>query len=129
MPEEITMEKFKAEHSGLYDSIHALGVEEGIRKERERAVSILKKSKVFKDMTDIALESVESGATFENSVIKFQEKQLDGLQKASVASLGPDAEEAPAKKQMTHLERAREYQKEHNCSTTEALKATADKRQ
>ncbi len=89
MPEEITMEKLKAEHSGLYDSIHALGVEEGIKKERERAVSILKKSKVFKDMSDIAVEAVENGVTFENAVIKFQEKQLDGLQKASVPPLGP----------------------------------------
>lgn len=129
MPEQITLEKLKAEHSDLYDSIHALGVEEGIKKERERAVSILNKSKVFKDMTDIAVETVENGATFENAVIKFQEKQLEGLQKASVPPLGPDAEEEPPKKQMTHLERAREYQKEHNCSTTEALKATADKRQ
>lgn len=129
MFEEITLEKLKAERSDLYNSIHALGVEEGIKKERERAVSILKKSKVFKDMSDIAIESVESGVTFENAVIKFQEKQLDGLQKASVRPLGPDAEEDPVKKQMTHLERARQYQKEHSCSTTEALKATADKRQ
>ncbi len=128
MSEEITMEKLKAEHSGLYNSIHALGVEEGMKKERERAVSILKKSKVFKDMSDIAIEVVENGATFENAVIKFQEKQLDGLQKASVPPLGPDAEEEPVKKQTTHLERARQYQKEHGCSTTDALKATADKR-
>jgi hypothetical protein len=129
MSEEITLEKLKAERSDLYNSIHALGVEEGIKKERGRAVSILKKSKVFKDMADIAIESVESGVTFENAVIKFQERQLEGLQKTSVPPVGPDAEEEPAKKQMTHLERARQYQKEHSCSTTEALKATADKRQ
>lgn len=128
MFEEITFEKLKAERSDLYNSIHALGAEEGIKKERERAVSIFKKSKVFKDMADIAIESVESGVTFENAVIKFQEKQLDGLQKTSVPPVGPDAEEEPAKKQMTHLERAKAYKQERSCSMTEALKKTADKR-
>lgn len=128
MFEEITLEKLKAERSDLYSSIHALGAEEGVKKERERAVLILKKSKAFKDMTDIALDSIESGAAFENAVIKFQDKQLEGLQKASVPAVGPDIEE-PVKKQMTHLERARQYQKERACSMTDALKATADKRQ
>lgn len=128
MFEEITFEKLKAERSDLYSSIHALGAEEGIKKERERAVSIFKKSKVFKGMGDIALEAVEGGLTFENAVIKFQEKQLDGLQKTSVPPVGPDAEDEPAKKQMTHLERAKAYKQEHSCSMTEALKKTADKR-
>lgn len=127
MPEEITLEKLKSDHSGLYNSIHALGVEEGMKKERERSVLILKKSKAFKDMADIALETVETGATFENAVIKFQDKQLEGLQKSSVPTLGPDAEEEPAKKQVTHLERAKRYQKEHGGSMTDALKATAQK--
>ena len=60
--------------------------------------------------------------------IEIGAQDLDGLQKASVPPLGPDAEEEPVKKQTTHLERARQYQKEHGCSTTDALKATADKR-
>lgn len=38
-------------------------------------------------------------------------------------------EEEPAKKQATHLERAKAYRQEHGCSMTDALKATADKRQ
>jgi hypothetical protein len=128
MPDEITLEKLKEEHSGLYNSIYALGVEEGESKERERALSILKKSKVFKDMGDLAVEAIENGSTFENAVIKFQDKQLEGLQKASIPPLGPDDEEEPAKKQMTHLERAGVYQKEHGGSMTEALKATAQKK-
>jgi hypothetical protein len=128
MFEEITLEKLKAERSDLYNSIHALGVEEGTKKERERAVLILKKSKVFKNMADIALEAVDGGATFENAVIKFQEKQLEGLQKTSVPPVGPDVEEEPVKKQMTHLERAKVYKQEHSCGMTEALQKTADKR-
>lgn len=128
MFEEITLEKLKAERADLYNSIHALGVEDGVKKERERAVAILKKSKVFKNITDIAVEAVESGATFENAVIKFQEKQLEGLQKVSVPAVGPDIEQEPAKKQATHLERAKAYRQEHGCSMTDALRATADKR-
>ena len=129
MFEEITLEKLKAERSDLYNSIHALGVEEGTKKERERGVAIFKKSKGFKDMNDLALEAVESGLTLEGATIKFQEKQLEGLQKASVPPVGPDAGEDLSKKPATHLEKARAYKLEHSCSMTEALKITADKRQ
>ena len=129
MFEEITLEKLKAERSDLYNSIHALGVEEGTKKERERAGSILKKSKGFKDMNDLALESIDNGASIEQATIKFQEKQLEGLQKASVPPVGPDTGEDLSKKPATHLEKARAYKLEHSCSMTEALKITADKRQ
>lgn len=128
MFEDLTLEKLKAERSDLYNSVHALGVEEGTKKERERAVSILKKSKAFKDMTDLAVESIETGASFDQAVIKFQDKQLEGLQKTSAPGVGPDNDEDPAKKQKTHLERARAYKQEHNCSMTEALRQTAEKR-
>lgn len=128
MFEELTLEKLKAERSDLYNSVHALGVEEGTKKERERAVSVLKKGKVFKDMGDLALESIESGASLDQAVIKFQEKQLDGLKKTSVPGVGPDVEEDSSKKQKTHLERAKVYKQEHSCSMTEALQKTADKR-
>ncbi len=129
MFEDLTLEKLKAERSDLYNSVHALGVEEGTKKERERAVLILKKSKAFKDMADLAVESIETGASFDQAVIKFQDKQLEGLQKASAPGVGPDKDEDPAKKQKTHLERARAYKQEHNCSMTEALRATAEKKQ
>jgi len=56
-------------------------------------------------------------------------EKLEGLQKASVPPVGPDAGEDLSKKPATHLENARAYQQEHNCSMTEALKITADKRQ
>lgn len=127
MFEDLTLEKLKAERSDLYNSVHALGVEDGTKKERERSVSILKKSKAFKDMTDLAIESIETGASFDQAVIKFQDKQLEGLKKASVPGVGPDIDEDPAKKQKTHLERAKAYKEEHKCSMTEALRATAEK--
>ena len=71
MLEEITLEKLKAERSDLYGSIHAQGAEEGTKKERERAVAILKKAKAFKDMGDLALEAVESG--------RLQKKSLESM--------------------------------------------------
>jgi len=128
MFEELTLEKLKAERSDLYNSVHALGVDEGTKNERERGVAILKKSKAFKDMNDLALEAVESGLTIDGATIKFQEKQLEGLQKASVPPVGPDLDEDPAKKPVTHLEKATAYKQEHGCSMTEALLKTADKR-
>lgn len=128
MFEELTLEKLKADRSDLYNSVYALGVEEGTKKERERAVSVLKKAKVFKDMTDLALESVESGASLDQAVIKFQDKQLEGLKKSSAAEVGPDFGDDPIKSQKTHLERAKIYKQEHSCSMTEALRRTADQR-
>ncbi|MDD5422825.1 MAG: hypothetical protein PHT32_05340 [Candidatus Omnitrophica bacterium] len=135
MYETLTVEELKKEKPDVFNSIHSLGVEEGKKtgleegrtKERERAVSILKKSKEYKDMTDLAVDAIEKGSTLEQATIVFQDKQLEGLKKAAPASPGPDAEEGKDK-QKTHLEKARAYKAEHNCSMTEALKATAPKR-
>jgi len=135
MLEELTLEQLKKEKPDVYNSVFALGTEEGKKtgfedgktKERERAVSILKKSKGFKDMTDLAIDAVEKGQTLDQATIVFQDKQLEGLKKASPASPGPDADEAKDKGK-THLERARAYKAENKCSMTAALKATAEKR-
>jgi len=125
MFEELTLEKLKDERSDLYAAVHALGIEEGTKKERERSVLIFKKAKAFKDMTDLALEAVENGLTLDGATIKFQERQLEGLQKASLQPLGPDAPETSHKPQ-SHLERARAYKEGHGCSMTEALLKTAE---
>ena len=135
MYETLTVEELKKEKPDVFNSIHSLGVEEGKKtgleegktKERERAVSILKKSKDFKDMTDLAVDAVEKGSTLDQATITFQDKQLEGLKKAAPASPGPDAEEGKDKAK-THLEKAKAYKSEHKCSMTEALKATAPKR-
>ena len=135
MYETLTVEELKKEKPDVFNSIHSLGVEEGKKtgleegrtKERERAVSILKKSKGFKDMTDLAIDAVEKGQTLDQATIVFQDKQLEGLKKASPASPGPDADEAKDKGK-THLERARAYKAENKCTMTAALKATAEKR-
>lgn len=136
MFENLTVEQLKGERADIFDSIFKLGLDEGIKKggeygqkqERERVVSILKKAGAFRDMNDLALVAVENGLSLDQSTISFQEKQLTGLQDAQAPGVGPDGDESKGRKPTTHLERARAYRQEHNCSMTEALKATAEKR-
>jgi hypothetical protein len=135
MFEDLTVEKLKAERKDLYDSVHSTGSEEGLKKgteegqklERERVLSILKEAKNFKDMGDLAFEAIEKGLTLDKALISFQKKQLEGLKGASPENPGPDAD-TDGKGKKSHLDKAREYQKEHNCSMTQALQATAEKR-
>ena len=79
-------------------------------------------------MNDLAIAAVENGLTLEQATISFQDKQLAGLQHAQAPDVGPDNDEDKGKKPTTHLERAHAYKQEHNCSMTDALKATAEKR-
>lgn len=135
MFEELTLEALQKERSDLFDKAKGIGFEEGtkkgneegVKKERDRAVSILKKAKTFKDMTDLAIQAVEDGSNLDQATVKFQEKQLDGIKAAHPASPGPDNEDK-TKEKKTHLERAKAYKEEKGCSMTAALKATADKR-
>ena len=136
MYEELTIDVLKKEKPDVFDSIHKIGLEEGrkaggeeaAKLERDRAVSILKKSAYFKDMTDLAISAVEEGMTLDQATVKFQEKQLDGLKNAGPENPGPDGGDEKGKKKLSHLERAKAYKEEHNSSMTEALKATAEKR-
>lgn len=136
MFENLTLEQLKKERADIFDSIFKSGTDEGVKKggeygqklERERAVSILKKAKAFKDMNELALVAVENGLSLDQATISFQDKQLTGLQNAAAPGVGPDSDEEKGKKPTTHLEKARVYRQEHNCSMTEALKATAEKR-
>jgi len=125
---DLTLEKLKEERKDIFDAAHKQGFDAGVQEERSRAVAILKKAESFQGMSALALESVEQGLTLDQSVVKFQQKRLDDIEKASAPVVGPDGEEV-SKKKVTHLERARQYQKEHGCGMTDALKATADKRQ
>jgi len=136
MYEELTFEGLQKERPDLFDKAKGIGLEdgnkkgneEGVKKERERCLSVLKKSKAFKDATDLAIAAIEDGSNLDQATVKFQEKQLDGIKNAHPGSPGPDAEADKGKGNKTHLERAREYKEEHNCSMTDALKATAEKR-
>ena len=126
--DELTLDQFKEKHKELFNTIQKEGISLGVQQERERSVAILKKAISFEGMNDLAMESVEQGLSVDQAVINFQQKRLDDLQKASAPQVGPDGEEQP-KKKLSHLEKAKEYQKEHGGSMTDALKATAEKRQ
>jgi len=126
--DELTVEKLREERKDVFETVLKQGFDAGVQDERIRTVSILKKAETFQGMGALAIESVEKGLTLDQSVVKFQQKRLDDIEKASAPVVGPDGEEIP-KKKMTHLERARQYQKDHSCNMTDALKATADKRQ
>lgn len=126
--DQLTVEKLKEERKDIFEAVLKEGFEAGVQDERLRVVSIMKKAETFQGMSALALESVERGLTLDQSVVKFQQKRLDDIEKASAPVVGPDGEEV-SKKKVTHLERARQYQKEYGCGMTDALKATADKRQ
>jgi len=136
MYEELTFEGLQKERPDLFDKAKGIGLEdgnkkgneEGVKKERERCLSILKKSKAFKDATDLATTAIEDGSNLDQATVKFQEKQLDGIKNAHPGSPGPDAEADKGKGKQTHLERAKAYKEEKGCSMTDALKATAEKR-
>lgn len=121
---DLTLEQLKTERKDLFDSIFQEGSASGVQQERDRAVSILKKAQAFEGLNDMALEAVEQGITLDQAVINFQQKRLDDLDNASAPKVGPDGEDEP-KKKLTHLERAKAFQREHGGSITDALKATA----
>jgi len=137
MLENLTVDQLKQEKEDVFNAVHLsgfeegkkVGVEEGAGQEKERTLSILKKAAAFKNMDDLAIEAVENSLSLDQAVIKFQEKQLKGLQKESPENPGPDGDEPETKSKLSHLEKAEIYKKEHSCSMTDALQATAEKRQ
>ena len=134
MFETLTIDELKKEKQDLFEEVRKLGHEDGLKTgkeegqklERERAVSILKEAANFKDMHELAFEAIEKGLNLDQAIISFQKKQLEGLKTAAPDGPGPDSEEEKGKK--SHLERANAYKDEHNCSMTEALQKTAEKR-
>jgi len=126
MFEELTVEQLKQERNDLVESVRKEGFEAGVKQERERAFSILKKAEAFEGMGAIALEGIEKGISLDQATINFQQKRLNDLEASSAPKVGPDVEKEPAKK-LSHLERAKKYQQEHGGSMTDALKATAEK--
>ncbi|MCK9555007.1 hypothetical protein M0R36_04220 [bacterium] len=125
--EAITIEQLKNEHKELFDTVFQQGVENGVKEERTRVVSIMKTAEEFTGMNQLALSAIEEGLSEDKSRINFQHKRLKDLELSSAPQVGPDDEEEP-KKQMSHLEKAKQFQQEHGGTITDALKATAEKR-
>lgn len=125
---DLTVEMLKSEKSDVAEALLKEGRESGAQKERERVLAILKEAKGFEGMEALAQEAIEKGDSVEAALGKFKDKRLAELEKNAPSNLGPDDDKDSSKKQKTHIERARAYKEEHNCSMTEALRATAEKR-
>ena len=123
----LTIEQLKSEHKDVFEAVKKEGFDSGVESERARSVSILKEAQSFEGMQKLAFSAIETGLNPEKAVISFQQKRLDDLENASAPQVGPDTEAEP-KKKVSHLDRAKQYEQEHNCSMTEALQATAEKR-
>jgi hypothetical protein len=125
---DVTLEQLKTERKDLFDAAYSEGETAGRDGERDRVVSILKKAQTFEGMQEASLEAVEKGVSAEQAEITFREKRLENLEKTSAPEVGPDAEEEP-KKEMSHLDRAKAFQKENGGTLTDALKATAEEKE
>jgi signal peptide peptidase SppA len=133
---ELTVDALKRERPDLVGSIESVikvssdAVKvDAVKAETARVVAILDKSKGFLDVAgvpELVKASIEKGESVEAAEKAFMQKKLDALQGAAPAKPGANAAE-PVKAK-THLELAREYAKEHKCSMTVALNATAPAR-
>lgn len=128
---ELTVDVLKKERPDLFDSIHneglGAGKAEGLKNERARATEIVKESLGFKDAGELALKAVEEGLSVDKALLSFKDKQLKELEAGAPGSAGPNADE-PEKGKMSHIDRAKAYQKEHGGSMTDALKVTVEPR-
>jgi hypothetical protein len=124
---DLTLEMLKKERADLVDSLIAEAKAENLKAEKERIIAILDTAKAFPGMEALVYEAVKNGETAGALLEKLKNQRLEDLKKKSPASAGPGDD--PAKTQAkTHLERAKEYQKQFGGTITEALKATAEKR-
>lgn len=124
MPVEIkdlTADQLRKERPDLVAVLH--------QEERSRALTIVKNAHsefAGMGMETIMEESLESGKSIDASLAAMRKKRLDDLSAKGNKAPGADTE-VPAKK--SHLERAKDYAKEHKCGIVEALRATAEPRQ
>lgn len=125
---DLTLDLLKAERADLVSSLITEAKAESLKSEKERVIAILETSKAFPGMEALAFEAVKNGDTSTALLEKLKAQRLEDLKTKSPASAGPGSDD-PAKVQpKTHLEKAKEYQKQFGGTITGALKATAEKR-
>lgn len=121
---ELTVEVLKKERPDLVEGLQS----EAVKDERVRCLTIVKttnKEFAGMGMDAIVEEAIDSGKTVDASLAAMRGKRLEDLKQNANKAPGADGQD-PEKK--THLELAREYQKEHKCSLQEALSQTAEPR-
>lgn len=125
---DLTLDLLKAERLDLVSGLITEAKAESLKSEKERIIAILDTSKAFPGMDALVYEAVKNGDTSTALLEKLKQQRLEDLKTKSPASAGPGSDD-PAKAQpKTHLEKAKEYQKQNGGTITGALKATAEKR-
>lgn len=123
---ELTIDELKKDHPDMVLTLQ----NEAVKDERVRCSTIVKtanKEFAGMGMDSIVEESIDNGKTVDASLAAMRGKRLEDLKQNANKAPGADKEETLQKK--THLELAREYQKEHKCSLQEALSKTAEPRE
>jgi hypothetical protein len=123
---DLTVDELKKERPDMVSDLQ----NETIKEERLRCSTIVKtahKEFAGMGMDPIVEESIDNGKSMDASLAAMRGKRLEDLKQNANKVPGADQEEAAKKK--SHLETAREYQKEHKCSLQEALSKTAEPRQ
>ncbi len=121
---DITLEMLNKERVDLAESIR----NDAVKNERSRVLSIVKAEHTEfpgMKMEALAEEAIEKGNTLDAALSSMRAKRLKDLEVE--ANLPPGADVDLTKTAKTHLEKATEYAKEHKCSMTDALRATAEK--
>jgi hypothetical protein len=123
---DLTVDQLRKERPDLVTGLH----QDATKEERSRALAIVKNAHsefAAMGMETIVEESLENGKTIDASLAAMRKKRLDDLSAKGNKAPGADGDVPVVKK--THLERAKDYAKEHKCSIVEALRATAEPRQ
>ena len=123
---ELTVDVLKKDHPDMVSALQS----EAVKDERVRCSTIVKtahKEFAGMGMDAIVEDSIDNGKTLDASLAAMRGKRLEDLKQNANKAPGADGEDAPKKK--SHLESARDYQKEHKCSLQEALSKTAEPRE
>lgn len=122
---DLTLETLKKDRPDLVSALET----EAIKGERNRVLSIVKTAHTeFKGMGMEAIveDSIEKGNTVDASLAAMRGKRLNDLD--TNANKGPGPDDPEKGKEKDHLTRAREHQKEHGGTITDALLATASEK-
>ncbi len=123
---DLTVEELKKERPELVSSLQ----NETVKEERSRCSAIVKAAnKEFSGMGMEAIveDAIDNGKTVDASLAAMRGKRLEDLKQN--ANKAPGADKGDPEKKKTHLEIAKEYQREHKCSLQEALSLTAEPRE
>lgn len=123
---DLTVEELKKERPELVSSLQ----NETIKEERSRCLTIVKaanKEFAGMGMDSIVEDAIDNGKTVDASLAAMRGKRLEDLKQN--ANKAPGADKGDPEKKKSHLEIAKEYQREHKCSLQEALSLTAEPRE